>query len=274
MKLDINKFPLLWSLENGVISNVNHAFANWQEDDGRVDMIKGYVKLIQIWPLVYPRIRQNVLYLCDSYMAALDKSSAAFDKALFKEGSQEIADIIKNSSGCFTTKSSQNLMVQYAWDFCDDHIFVLVINSCDTLQYFRYSDIKGRTEFITSVEKDIEKSRSKIMHRIMLFCMMEKYAKVETKIIWPGAKFFGDSQKKEKIINQTRLKIKFRDCSWFTTICRNEGFTVSGHFRLQPKKINGEWTREMIYINSFEKHGYHRSARILEEKQKNNDPNI
>lgn len=271
MKIDIEKFPLFYAIEKRDITK--RPFANWQEDDGRADMIKAYVKLLQVWPNVCPRIHQNMLYLCDSYMSALDKSADAFNKELLKEGSSEMVDIIRNSCGCFTAKSTQNEIVQYAWDFCDDHIFVLVINSCDTLQYFRYYDENEQTEFLTSIEKDPE-TRERIMHRIMLVCMMEKYAKVETKIIWPGAKFYSDYHETEKVLNKTHLKIKYRDCSWFTTICRNEGFPVSGHFRLQPKKINGEWTREMIYINSFEKHGYHRRARILENKDDQTAGNI
>lgn len=34
---------------------------------------------------------------------------------------------------------------------------------------------------------------------------------------------------------------------------------------LQPKKNDkGEWIKELIYINEFEKHGYHRQAKILQ----------
>ena len=54
------------------------------------------------------------------------------------------------------------------------------------------------------------------------------------------------------------------DSRWFTTICRDEGFLVSGHFRLQPcKDEQGEWTRKLIYINPYAKHGYHRLAPIV-----------
>ena len=39
---------------------------------------------------------------------------------------------------------------------------------------------------------------------------------------------------------------------------------VSGHFRLQPKKDeNGEWTRELIYIEPYAKKGYHRLAKVI-----------
>ena len=54
------------------------------------------------------------------------------------------------------------------------------------------------------------------------------------------------------------------DCTWFTTIVRNECFSVRGHFRLQPQKDNtGNWTKELIYINEFQKHGYIKSEGFI-----------
>ncbi len=38
---------------------------------------------------------------------------------------------------------------------------------------------------------------------------------------------------------------------------------MSGHFRLQNVKENGEWTKRLIYINPYAKHGYHRLAPIV-----------
>lgn len=49
------------------------------------------------------------------------------------------------------------------------------------------------------------------------------------------------------------------DSKWFTEICNNKEFIVSGHFRLQPY---GDGTKKLIWINEFKKHGYHRKALI------------
>lgn len=49
------------------------------------------------------------------------------------------------------------------------------------------------------------------------------------------------------------------DSKWFTEICNNNEFIVSGHFRLQPY---GDGTKKLIWINEFKKHGYHRKALI------------
>jgi hypothetical protein len=90
-------------------------------------------------------------------------------------------------------------------------------------------------------------------------CMFIKYAEVETKIVLGKSKRrFGDPYR-----NDTDFPITYLDSKWFTNIIRSEGFSVRGHFRLQPKKIDGEWTKELIWIADFEKHGYTSKARIL-----------
>ena len=67
--------------------------------------------------------------------------------------------------------------------------------------------------------------------------------------------------KSDVIENKSGLRIKYIDSRWLREIIRTEGFKVRGHFRLQPMKDeDGEWTRKLIYINEFEKHGYHRRA--------------
>lgn len=67
--------------------------------------------------------------------------------------------------------------------------------------------------------------------------------------------------KSDYIDNKSGVPIRYIDSRWLREIIRLEGFKVKGHFRLQPYKDEaGEWTRRLIYINEFEKHGYHRRA--------------
>ena len=82
--------------------------------------------------------------------------------------------------------------------------------------------------------------------------IFKKYAKVEIEISKCGEKKKSNILK-DDVRNILPFNVKILDCTWFTTICRNEGFKVRGHFRLQPKKVNGEWVKELIYINEFEK---------------------
>ena len=94
----------------------------------------------------------------------------------------------------------------------------------------------------------------------IIFNMFKSYAEIETKTI------FAETKQKDgvnKYVNDTKLNLTFLDSKWFTNIVKSEGFSVSGHFRLQPKKKNGEWTKELIWINEFNKTGYTAPARKL-----------
>lgn len=99
------------------------------------------------------------------------------------------------------------------------------------------------------------------MYRILITTIMfKKYAKVE--IIESKA----NSKTRQfgcKYMNETDLDIQYLDSKWFTTLVNSTGFSVRGHFRLQPKKKDGEWTKELIWIDEHEKRGYNRQAGIL-----------
>lgn len=95
-----------------------------------------------------------------------------------------------------------------------------------------------------------------------MLLLFKKYAQVEiveskarTKIHAHGCKY----------LNETDLDIEYLDSKWFTSLVNSQGFKVGGHFRLQPKKKDGEWTKELIWINDFEKKGYSRKAGILND---------
>ena len=95
---------------------------------------------------------------------------------------------------------------------------------------------------------------------IILFKMFKSYADVETKVLKPHSKLKTISC---KYVNDTKLELTYLDSKWFTNLVKSEGFNVRGHFRLQPKKKNGQWTKELIWINKFEKTGYTAKARKL-----------
>ena len=65
--------------------------------------------------------------------------------------------------------------------------------------------------------------------------------------------------KKTLVIKENGLSYFTFDSKWYTEICNNNDFKVSGHFRLQPY---GDGSRRLIFIKEFVKHGYHRKASI------------
>lgn len=93
---------------------------------------------------------------------------------------------------------------------------------------------------------------------LMMVATFIEYAKIETKYLKP--------KKKEKLFgckykNETDSDIEIIDSTWFTNLVKSDAFKVRGHFRLQPKKKDGKWTKELIWINDFEKKGYTAKAR-------------
>ena len=70
----------------------------------------------------------------------------------------------------------------------------------------------------------------------------------------------GNKEKKNtQIVTEPGLEYFRFDSKWYTEICNNESFRVSGHFRLQPY---GDGSKKLIWINEFIKNGYHRKATI------------
>lgn len=100
---------------------------------------------------------------------------------------------------------------------------------------------------------------SELLMKISFFELFKKYAEVETKILPPKSNKIYD---KEKYINETSLTITYLDSKWFTNLVKSDSFKVSGHFRLQPKKVNDKWTKELIWISDFTKNGYASRAKI------------
>lgn len=95
-----------------------------------------------------------------------------------------------------------------------------------------------------------------------------RYADTETiKVYGQQKRYVPDG--KDYIDNRSGIMVKYIDSRWLREIIRTEGFKVRGHFRLQPfKDEDGGWDRKLIYINEYEKHGYHRRAlRDLEENE-------
>lgn len=105
--------------------------------------------------------------------------------------------------------------------------------------------------------------KESILINICRMVFFLQYAEVQTKIVnnKTGKKKIGS----EKYINQTEIPVEVIDSHYYTTIMRTEGFGVRGHMRKQhygPGRM--EW--KLIWIQDFEKKGYTRKAKILENQ--------
>lgn len=70
------------------------------------------------------------------------------------------------------------------------------------------------------------------------------------------------TRKNGKIANDSQTSIVVVDSSWNKVIIRTEGFSVSGHFRLQPCGKNRSKLK-LVYVKPHQKSGYVRGAKRI-----------
>lgn len=107
---------------------------------------------------------------------------------------------------------------------------------------------------------------------VATYVAVKRYSPVETTVITQG-KFKAiegtplEYIEKKKVINQTGQNVIVMDSKWFRKIINNNDIHVRGYFRMQNKKNeSGEWKKELIYIDSHVRHGYHRNAKIEDDE--------
>lgn len=103
---------------------------------------------------------------------------------------------------------------------------------------------------------------------IAVYLAVKKYVKVETVIIPQGIYTALEGTpleyvEKKKVINQTGQEVIVMDSRWFRKIVNDNDIYVRGFWRMQNKKNSeGEWYKELIFVDPFIRHGYHRNAKI------------
>lgn len=136
-----------------------------------------------------------------------------------------------------------------------------IIHECRGVGSFTWISNASPTEYKSTPEKIIEFVNT-FIGDIIITALFKSYASIETVFLQPN------TNKKEincKYSNGTNSAITFLDSKWFSNLVQSEGFKVSGHFRLQPKIKDGKWTKDLIWINEFKKHGYTSKAKILNQ---------
>lgn len=124
--------------------------------------------------------------------------------------------------------------------------------------HYDHSTSKPRV-FVSSYYNQLANVDIDLYWHFYTIALFKRYAKVETKELPALSKTKAIGV---KYVNDTYQKMTILNSSWFTNLVKSEGFGVRGHFRLQPKKKDGQWTREIIWISDFQKTGYTAKARI------------
>lgn len=264
MVIDYQKFPILEMLEQDQF-NEKCIIKTFDLPTDKKSFLGVFSQLIKNWTYFVKAARWNITIISEPYYQCMKRSWESFKKINLKES-------IKPTSGCLILKSENRhwMSLIYIVRSVSD-MEIICLYDCDTFCFVADGSY-GNLRCIATSDEGIYSGlpRDEVVlnmcNVLICFLLMDRYAKVETKTCLGKTKIKNESVEKGKVLNLTNLSINFKDSTWFTTICRNEGFKVRGHFRLQPKKNDkGEWVKELIYINEFEKHGYHRQAKILNQ---------
>lgn len=162
----------------------------------------------------------------------------------------------------FTEHSGKSVFNFYTCNVCDgNNIGVGIVNTV----------MEDNLLFSGSLQER-QQELAFIAGFVATYVAVKRYVKVET-IVIPQGKFMDiegtplEYIEKKKVLNQTGQEVIVMDSKWFRKILNDNDIYVRGFFRMQNKKNEfGEWYKELIFVDSFVRHGYHRDAKIEENK--------
>ncbi len=216
-----------------------------------------------------------------SFERVMEESAPAFEKImpdLFKEFSET------DECGILILRNNETMV----YGFGDEVLNIWVFNEQNNNSVFRFSAgyqfVENHPKLLMtdSILYDDNLLAGTIQNRIdeieirlrfiAVYLAVKKYVKVETVIIPQGTYTAVEGTpleyvEKKKVINQTGQEVIVMDSKWFKKIVNDNDIPVRGFFRMQNKKnAEGEWYKELIFVDPFVRHGYHRNAKIEDER--------
>lgn len=234
------------------------------------DKITIHQDIVDLAPVLFNQhktsFNKEIFFVSESFERAMNKSAPKL-KIIFDElldnGEEEIciqcSFIIKSMIGCIHFEKHKNDDVPKCTYFAFDKWGVLMqfLYRPSDRSYFWLSRFIRDGMALNGNNDTLVLEVENFLVYLFLF---KKYAQVETKYLPPNKRVKDINC---KYVNDTSLGITHLDSRWFTNLVKSDAFKVRGHFRLQPKKKDGEWTKELIWITDFEKKGYTSKARKL-----------
>lgn len=219
--------------------------------------------------------KKNIFFISDPFITAVNSSSEALNKAL-KKDSKYVNENLKYNTGVCLRKHTA---IFYHYDIDKQkytavafhHNELLMAISHDCIMPIDYENDIEREILEDLIEyrvyiSNILRNRSDLVNDIMLelgamllIMLFRTFADHEVKVV-PGK--VTAKLNETQYTNTNKTSILVLDSSWYTSLVRTEGFMVTGHLRMQACGKNLS-ERRLVYIDSFQKYGYVRKAKML-----------
>ncbi len=219
--------------------------------------------------------------LMPSFEKVMKKSAKAFlklDHQLFQEFSEtdECGILITKETGTVVYGFGENTL--YVWMFKESngksllYMYFYAVSTEDNIrQIYTWPSLKNDPQIFLNADKDNDDFYSQITNLLMVYLAVKKYAQIETIIVPTNKTMKFDStilgyKATEKVRNESGQEVIVMDSRWFTKIVNDNDIFVRGFFRMQNKKNKeGIWYKELIFIDPFIRHGYHRNAKMEDD---------
>lgn len=255
------QYPVLEKIKSGKLKGVNIFESHFDEFNLKLPEIK------ELWAKIAPTLEKDVTIVTNPFYEAYAKSIPSLKgqlESFFEKGIMIGGTIIyKDVTACY-----------FIYEVIDEVYSFCIFSFVDNTLMFVHTETKhfktGKSHFFQfPYGQETKDKAAGIIWNVSSLLLFKKYAKVETEYLPANKKVKGFNC---KYVNQTNANITILDSKWFTNLVKSDAFKVRGHFRLQPKKANGEWTKELIWINEFIKDGYTAPARKLKEFPETSNP--
>ena len=270
----IDKYPIL-SILNGPMDFTHYKpthHVGFKEPDGTQKMSPEYVwtasEIKSFLRENMAEFRKNISMPAESFIKAVEMSKEslriAFEKDpeyMFKNLKYTTGVILRNKVAMFY-KIDKEKRTMSTVSFVED-ILGLSRKNIGMHKDCAYTDVY---KMYCPIGLSLDDQGNELINNLVqmgdstgLMVMFRSYADHELKVVM--AKSTG-KMNNVQYKNLNKQNIHVIDSSWYTSIIKTEGFLVKGHLRLQACGT-GHSERKLIYIDSFEKHGYIRKAKML-----------